>query len=211
MPFGYIGQNLPNQTVANAGVFSISEIADLEKQGKFGGSLELIESQTVSSVSAINFTNLKGSEFDVHLFQYKKVRFNSSANNLSIRISDDGGSSYESSNYQFAMFYASDVANHNEYRNNSASQIDIGLVGSTTSGHAMNGYFYMYNANNSSENTLFSGQGVAFGSTAHHGQSSHWGGGTYTQGATVNALQLKGDGGDTIVTATVDLYGVKEL
>jgi len=175
------------------------------------GSLELIESQTVSSVSAINFTSLKGSIYDVHLFVYKKVHFISSANNFSIRVSDDGGSSYESSNYQFAMMYSSQVAGENQYRNNSASQIDIGLVGSPTTGQSMQGWFYMYNANNSSENTLFSGHGVSFGSTDHHGQSMHWGGGTYTQGATVNALQLKGDGGDTIETATVDLYGIKQL
>jgi len=206
----YLGTQ-PNDVKKNTGLYTPSEILQLTKDGSWGGSLELIESQTVSSVSAINFTTLKGSIYDSHLFVYKKVRFNSSANNLSIRVSDDGGSSYESTNYQFAMMYASDVANHNQYRNNSASQIDIGLVGSTTSGHSMNGYFYMYNANNSSENTLFSGHGVSFASTVHHGQSMHWGGGAYTQGATVNALQLKGDGGDTIVTATVELFGIKEL
>jgi hypothetical protein len=49
MPYGYTGQNLINQTVKNSGVFSISDVADLEKQGKFGGSLELIEEQTIST------------------------------------------------------------------------------------------------------------------------------------------------------------------
>ena len=47
MPYGYLGQNTPNQTVSNSGVFSISDVASLEKQGKFGGSLELIEEQTI--------------------------------------------------------------------------------------------------------------------------------------------------------------------
>ena len=206
----YLGTQ-PNDIKKNIGLYTPSQILQLTKDGSWGGSLELIQSQTTASSTAVNFTNLKGAIYDIHLVVYKRILFTSSGNNLSIRISDDGGSSYESSNYQFAMWYSSQVAGHNQYRNNSASQIDIGLVGNTSSGTSMNGYFYMYNANNSSENTLFSGHGVSFGSTAHHGQASFWGGGTYTQGATVNGLQLKGDGGDTFAGGTIELFGVKEL
>ena len=57
MAYGYLGQNTPNQTVNNSGVFSITDSADLESQGALGGSLELIEEQSISTAFA-DFTNL---------------------------------------------------------------------------------------------------------------------------------------------------------
>ena len=66
MPYGYLGQNQPNQTVNNSGVFSITDVAELQSQGKPGGSLELIEEQTVSSVSGVDFINIKENVYDVH-------------------------------------------------------------------------------------------------------------------------------------------------
>ena len=73
MPYGYLGQNTPNQTVANSGVFSITDVAELQSQGKLGGSLELIEEQTYSStVSAIDFTSIKEDVYDVHFLTVRK-------------------------------------------------------------------------------------------------------------------------------------------
>ena len=61
MPYGYLGTQ-PNQTVKNTGVLSVTEAAELQSQGKLGGSLELIEEQTYSSaVSFVDFTS-------IHLF-----------------------------------------------------------------------------------------------------------------------------------------------
>ena len=94
------------------------------------GKLELIETQTVSSVSNINFTNLKGSTYNVHLITANDVTFTSSGNNMSIRVSNDGGSTYESgSDYEFAIQWASQVAGFNEYRTTGYTQFDIGLLG----------------------------------------------------------------------------------
>ena len=54
MPFGYIGQNQPKQLVKNSGVLSSFDISLLEKKGHASGSLELIETQTISSLSLIH-------------------------------------------------------------------------------------------------------------------------------------------------------------
>ena len=37
MPYGVLGSQA-DQTAKNFGVFSVNDVADLEKQGKFGGS-----------------------------------------------------------------------------------------------------------------------------------------------------------------------------
>ena len=67
MPFGYIGQNQTKQKVKNSGVLSSFEVSHLEKLGQAGGSLELIETQTISSaVASLNFTSIKGGRYDTH-------------------------------------------------------------------------------------------------------------------------------------------------
>ena len=102
MSFGYLGDTSTKikQVKKNDGVISIAESYELEKLGHLGGSLELIQSQTASSSSSLDFTNL--GNFDVHLFTGHNI--NMSANNqfFRARLSNDGGSSYENSNYQRA-------------------------------------------------------------------------------------------------------------
>ena len=46
MPYGYLGTT-PNQQKANSGVFSVEEALSLHKVGELGGSLEIIQTQTV--------------------------------------------------------------------------------------------------------------------------------------------------------------------
>ena len=88
MPYGYLGQNLPNQTVSNSGVFSISDVADLEKQGKFGGSLELIEEQTFSNVASVEFTAIQENKYDVHFLQCENIQAHTDSSRLVIPESD---------------------------------------------------------------------------------------------------------------------------
>lgn len=207
----YLGTQ-PNDVKKNIGLYTPSDILQLTKDGNWSGSLELIEEQTVSSVSAINFTNIKGSIYDVHLITAKDVTFTSSGNNLSIRVSNDGGSSYESGNdYEFAIQYASQVAGFNEYKNTGTNKYDIGLLGGFGSTMSMNFYAYMYNANDSSKFTFWTSHGTTHSSTVHHGQGMFFGGGVYDVAETINAFTLFGDGGDTIANAEIKLYGVKQI
>ena len=105
MPYGYLGQNTPNQTVSNSGVFSISDVADLEKQGKFGGSLELIEEQTVSSaVTTIDFTSIQENKYDVHLLTFDNVQNSGGIPNDGFRLYESGVLE-TASVYQYALQY----------------------------------------------------------------------------------------------------------
>jgi hypothetical protein len=85
MPYGYTGQNLINQTVKNSGVFSISDVADLEKQGKFGGSLEHISTTTFSSVSEVDITS-GFTGYDVFQVQVTKLVGSTAPQNFRIRF-----------------------------------------------------------------------------------------------------------------------------
>ena len=105
MSYGYVGDTSTSikQQVKNAGVLSVSDVLDLEGKGQLGGSLELIEEQTISSAtSSINFTNL--GNYDVHFLTILGYETNGGGSELVlIRFSNDGGSTYESSNYQNAQ------------------------------------------------------------------------------------------------------------
>ena len=175
------------------------------------GKLELIQTQTVSSVSSVNFTNLKGSSFNTHLLTVNDLQYASSGDNLSIRVSNDGGSSYESgSDYEFAIYYGSQVANFNEYRSSGTTKYDIGILGGVGAPNSCNFYAYIYNANDSSTFTFFSSHGSTFSSSVHHAQGMFYGGGVYDVAETVNAFTLFGDTGSNIANGTFSLYGYKE-
>ena len=83
MSFGYIGDTSTSvkQQVKNKGILTTQESFDLERQGFLGGSLELIEEQNYSStVTAIDFTSIKGNIYDVHLLQVQNLKSVSSNN-----------------------------------------------------------------------------------------------------------------------------------
>ena len=58
MPFGYLGTT-PNQKLNNSGVFSVEEALQVQKDGEWGGSLQLIEEKSISGVSSAIFTDIK--------------------------------------------------------------------------------------------------------------------------------------------------------
>ena len=77
MSFGYIGDTSTSvkQQVKNKGILTTQESFDLERQGFLGGSLELIEEQTVSSVTDVDFTSIQQNRYDVHFatWQFEKA------------------------------------------------------------------------------------------------------------------------------------------
>ena len=80
MPFGYLGTT-PNQKVKNRGVFSVSEALQLQKDGEWGGSLQLIDTVSISgSTTYIDFLSLQENQYDVHQIQYN-VKWESGVNN----------------------------------------------------------------------------------------------------------------------------------
>lgn len=201
MPFGYIGQNTPNQTKSNSGVFSISDVADLEKQGKFGGSLELIEEINPSSVSSIEFTNIKENKFDVHFLNF----YVETTGSPKVYLSNNGGTSYITSGYQEAAQI--NFVNGTASEQKSTSQTYFQDIGYSTGTAIMkNGYSYFYNLGNSSKysfNTYhtFSNHPTAF--------ISFFGGGVHPTAETINAIKFSVSSGN--FTGTVKLYGVKQL
>ena len=204
MSFGYLGDTSTKikQQVKNQGVISVSEAYELEKAGHLGGSLELIASHTVSGVeSSINFTDIQGANYDVHFLTILNYETNGGGNELvQIRLSNDGGSSYESSNYQNAQQVCATGGTFTELKSTSDTGLQFAYTNNTE--ESIN-YVYLYNLNDSSKysHSTFHGMKV--------GADIAFGGGVYAVAETINALQVRT--GTAADKGTIKLYGVKQL
>ena len=202
MPYGYLGQTTPNQLAKNSGVLSMSDVHNLTKQGKLGGSLELIAEQTCTGYSTLEFTNIKETVYDVHLLQYINLK---SASNMynELRVSNDNGTSYETTNYQRAVQYGSVNGTFGENSTTSADR--FGSIAFATAGTPLSNYVYLYNFGNSSKYSFIT----------HHStvgdQWMYFGGQVYAVAETINALQILNSASATWTNGTVKLYGVKQL
>ena len=201
MPYGYLGQNQPNQTVSNSGVFSITDVSELQSQGKLGGSLELIEEINPSSASSVEFTNIKENKFDVHFLNF----YVETTGSPKVYLSNNGGTSYITAGYQEAAQII--FVNGTSTTQTSTSQTYFQDIGFSTGTAIMkNGYAYYYNLGNSSKysfNTYhtFSNHPTAF--------ISFFGGGVHPTAETINAIKFSVPSGN--FTGTIKLYGVKQI
>jgi len=208
MPYGYLGQNQPNQTVSNSGVFSITDVAELQSQGKLGGSLELIEEQTVSGVSSIVFDDLKENKYDVHLLQCIGL-YASTSTHINLRFSNDNGSTFESSNYQYAIQYIGTNGANGVIQSTTGTEITNITSDNNNSTQAGGAYHYLYNLGNSSKYSFTTGQ-IMDGNTNVAGVFfTQFQGGVYAVAETINAFNLFATSGT--VTGTARLFGIKQI
>ena len=214
MSYGYLGDTSTKikQVKKNDGVISISEALTLKKAGQWGGTLELIEEQTVSSTpTTVDFDDIKSSIYNTHFITFHKVEGESTtAQDLRMRLSNDNGSSWESgSNYTYAGLSGSAAGSFSEEQSG-------GLVSSfctvpdldKESYSTLNGYIYLYNAGDSSLYTGYTTQNILFQTAV----GTRWrnNGGSYNVAETVNGLQFLTLSGGGFSGGTFKVYGVKQ-
>ena len=211
MPYGYLGTT-PNQQLNNSGVFSVEEALALQNVGELGGSLQLIESQTTSSTpSSVNFTDIKGAKYDVHLLTARDSSTSTDDGRIGVRLSNDGGSSYESSNYETNYQAIASDGGANEYRSASDNQMEFIVNTGTNANEKGNGYIYLFNLNDSSKYSFSTGMAAALNSSAVLFQ--WYGSSLYKVAETINAFSIIPDGASGTLDDGIvfNLYGVKNL
>ena len=206
----YIGTQ-PNNVKKNIGLYTPSEILQLTKDGSWGGSLELIQEQTFSGVSSVAFTDIKEDVYDVHFIQVKNFQ-QDGGDNFGMRwlLSNDGGSSYETSNYQMAYFDLDTGGGTTDNRDTARAHFQntiVSLDRDTNSSSSSGGYYYLYNAGNSSKYTFQTNQ--TFSPETSIGTAI--GGAVYTVAETINAFKFDDFGVGYNMYGTIKLYGVKQI
>jgi hypothetical protein len=206
MPYGYLGQNTPNQTKSNSGVFSISDVADLEKQGKFGGSLELIEEKSISASSSAIFTDIKETKYDVHYLTVENFAPSVDTIQCEIRFFENGVEE-SASVYQDALQIGRATGTFQEVRSTARNSIrDMATIGNATN-EIGNSYTYFYNLGNSSKYSFCTFHNTTIDETGAY--RFGFGGGVLPQASLVDQIKIFVTSGT--FSATAKLYGVKQL
>jgi hypothetical protein len=211
MSYGYLGDTSTKikQVKKNDGILTPSDVIDLTSQGHLGGSLELIQSQTLSGVTACNFTALKGAKYDVHVIHMINFSMDSSSSNekFNLRFSNDGGSSYESANYSYALTYGETDGTFGEIRSTSDGAYENFSFSASTSS-SCNAYLYFHNLHDSTRHSFVTSHSSNFSSSSV--QSFIFGGGSYFAAETIDGISIYGEAGNAF-SGTAKLYGVKKI
>ena len=197
----YLGTQ-PNDVKKNTGLYTPSEILQLTKDGSWGGSLELIEEQTVASVSAIDFTSIQEDKYDVH---YMTVNaFTGSNMNIRLRFYESGV--LETANvYQQAHQWGASSGTFLEIKDTADGEIEV----ANTTSDPSSAYIYFYNLGNSSKYSFTTSQ--SFNDDSDDSRAVFmFGGGVLPQASLVDGIRVLPLSG-TITSATVKLYGVKQI
>ena len=199
----YIGTQ-PNNVKKNTGIYNPNEILQLTKDGNWGGSMELIESQTASTSSALNFTNL--GNYDVHFMTLDNFQnTTSTTRQVNARFSNDGGSSYEStSNYDRVYVFVSTGGSSGDIRNTGQTEMSRFFEIDTDS-RTSQSVIYFYNLLDSSKFSF-----VTFQSWNSEGDYTEFGGFSYEVAETINAISIYASA-DAFATGNAKLYGLKEI
>ena len=200
----YLGTQ-PNNLKQNAGLYTPSDILQLEKDGHWGGSLELIQEQTFSGVTNVDFTSIQGGAYDVHFMTYN-FTVGTDNKRAGFRLFENG-SIEEAGVYQVATQSGNATGSFSEVSSTSSSDLRaINEIGGAADERG-SGYAYFYNLNNSSEYSF-----MTFNSTATNiagVEVFEYGGGALPQASLVDGIRLFGI--STTITGIAKLFGVKKI
>ena len=191
-------------------------------QAKFGllggvadlGKLELIETQEVNqTVSALEFTNLQESTYNVHLLTISDGENNAGTENPSIRLSNNGGSSYISTGslYQYAQRYQQATGTLGGEIKSSGADAWFNFSSNISGTNARwNGYIYFYNLGDSSKFSFYTSQTICTVYSSLVCQA-RFGIGLLKSAQTINAFKIDGDSfNGTLRNGVYSLYGIAQ-
>jgi len=208
--YGYKGADVPQSFGNNTGVFDPADINNLVKDDKWTnyGQLELIETQSVTStVSTVEFTDIKSSIYNVHLWTYNNAQV-TDLNMLAVRFGADS-SSYLTSGYQQASQYGMTSGSFGALASTSLNYLwDMFGYNGNTGNETQNGYAYFYNLGDNTKYNFATSHSIGF-------QSSNipitiFGSGVQTTAQSNNAIEISSKASGSILQGDFSLYGIKE-
>jgi len=204
--YGYIPESPTQARGSNTGIFEVNDVTDLllaeQWSGDFG-KLELIETQTASSDSFVDFTSIQESTYNVHFMTLNITDLSSSAY-LGTRFYESGVLE-TASVYQEAYFTINSAGSTSEIRSTARDRIII--TQSNQSGTAPNLYIYFYNLGDSAKYSFVTSHsnGEKFPDSSYN---TYFGSGVLPQTSTVDGIRIFPESGN--ITGTLSLYGIAE-
>jgi hypothetical protein len=172
------------------------------------GKLELIETKTASGGATVDFTSIKESTYNVHFLTYNDLQTATNTIYTELRLSNDGGSTFETSNYDRAVQFNGISGSFGENRSTSADRFSI--LAFANANNPMTGYVYFYNLGDSSKYSFITHQN-AIGLESGTVGWNYFGSQVYHQAETIDAIRVLNSGSSINFTSgTISLYGIKE-
>ena len=208
--YGYVGKesDIPQQAFkANAGVLSVNDHLALSQENKLTqyGQLELLSTQTFTGVQEVDFTNIDTS-YNVHFVTWTDQRIEDTTNTRQFQLQlFESGVLETASVYQQAIQTGLSSGTFSEVRSGAINALQIGGQTNNTATDNSNGYFYMYNAGDSTKYTFI---------TAHSTRQRDsnfvmtFGSGILPQTSVVDGFRFEQPQSNTI-QGQISLYGIR--
>jgi hypothetical protein len=173
------------------------------------GKLELIETQTItSSTSAIDFINLATNSYNVYFLTINGLTSLLDSRAVIIQLSNDNGSSFITSGYQYAHQVCKANGTFTEEKSTSAGHL-VTLAGiGNASNEVMNGYCYLYNLLDSTKYSFATQHSSGLESASV--LEGRFGSGVLPTAETHNAIRIRENITTDFDNAVVSLYGIAE-
>jgi len=196
-----ISGTIPQGNIANASLGAVTALpAAIDV-----GSMILLQTQTVSSaVAQVDFTSNLGT-YDTVRIVYSGVSPSSDDNNLRLRVSTDGGSSYLTSTYNCSGYYVYSGGSNADYGNDTGFHRLGGNYGNA-SGENVSGYVELNNLSSTSLHKTVQSFTVGVHDLGH-GLGS-WMSCIIAQTSAINGVRFY-FGSDNITAGKFSLYGIE--
>ena len=213
--FGYIPESPTQSFGNNKGIFTPTDIYDLTRAGKYTnyGQLELIQTQNISSaVAQVDFTSIQETKYSVHLLTWNGIEIQSNNNYIGARLSNDGGSSYESgSNYQYSIQYNGTAGIEGNLKSTGDTAFEYFNWGDV--GDTLSGFLYFYSLGDSTKYSFMNMQTCINIEASYGNGFAYYGAQVYAVKETINAIRLfnYNTSGNFENKGSFSLYGIEEF
>ena len=200
--FGYIPE-APEQSFGNnKGIFTPKDIYDLTRADKYTnyGQLELIETQTYSDVSAVDFQSADIVNYNIHFLTF--TGYTHSANHYFAFQLFENSVLNTGSNYAESRKMSNGT---NTYRTTTFTTISH-ASGSTDNNREVGGNVLFTNFIDTTKYVY--SKGISYGQIDGGGKGGETFGASFKQTSYVNGIRLKTDSGSNL-TGSASLYGIK--
>lgn len=178
--------------------FGLSGVTDF-------GKLELIQYQSFTNVTEVTFTSIQESTYSVHMAVCNQLEVNTSSSRFGARLSNNGGSSYLTSGYDFTYEGNRDDGDSLSVRTQAGG--DFGYItNNQKTTHQAGAIVYFYDLGNSSKFSSTSSMGTWFDNSSNASGYAQ-GGGNLRTAEVHNAIRFAHSGS---MTGSIALYGFAE-
>ena len=204
----YIPKDAVTQSFkSNKGVLTPNQIIELDNENKFTkyGQLELIQTQTFSSsVSQIDFTAIKETEYNVHFLTHNNLYTPSDNYKVGYRFYESGVLE-TASVYQYEEQQIDSGASNSEQR--STSEDYIRIQSTSSQNFRANGYSFFYNLGDSTKYSFATLHNSVQGNSLFY---TGFGSAVLPQASTVDGIRIFKSSGD-IDNFDISLYGIRSF